>query len=189
MPSHYAEEWLSAIERTKRFHLKIPSHQIEVDKLFLTADRQAEFPHIIQREIGNLAPYDIVSQCLYISYRLAPILQEWLACPVLYTLGWIDDGTDKALFKFDDVFIAEKLKRGHTEGPVNIHAWLTLPSMEVIDAALPTTISVLQNIPECYGRVIAQPADELKIMTYKPMLIGPDFLLKSGIFKIFIETM
>jgi len=190
MSSHnYAAEWVSAIERTKRFHLKIPSHQMEIEKLFLTADRQAEFPHIIQQELGNVAPSDIVAQCLSISYRLAPILQKWLACPVLYTLGWIDDGTDKAIFKFDDAFIAEMLKCGHAGGSVNIHAWLTLPSMEVIDVALPTTISVLQNIPEVYGRAIAQPADKLKGMAYKPMLVGSDFLFKAGLFKIFIEAM
>jgi len=185
MSSNYSEEWASAIERTRRFHLRIPPHQMEIDKLFLTSERQAEFPRIIQREIGEIAPCDIVSQCLYISYRLAPILQKWLACPVLYTLGWIDYGADKAMFKFDDAFITEKIKRGYAGGSVNIHAWLTLPSMEVIDAALPTTISILQNIPECYGRVIAQSADELKGMSYKPMLVGSDFLFESGMFKIF----
>jgi hypothetical protein len=108
-------------------------------------------------------------------------VRELVGCPVLYTIGWVDDGTAKGMFKFDDAFISDKLKHGHSGGTVNIHAWLTLPSMEVIDVALATTIAVVQNIPEGYGGVFAQPADGLNGMAYKPMLVGPDFLRKTGL--------
>jgi len=186
-PHNYAAEWSAAVERTRRFSLRIPSHQIEVDQCFLTADRHAEFPYVVRQGLGDLDFSDVVAQCLSIHYRLAPIIQKWLACPVLYTLGWVNYGTDEAMFKFDDAFIAKMLKYGYAGGALDIHAWLTLPSMEVIDVALSTTIAVLQNMPEGYGGVIAQPADGLKGFAYKPMLVGSDFLFKSGLLKIFIE--
>lgn len=116
-------------------------------------------------------------------YRWYRVMEQWLGCPVLYTIGWVDDGTEKGMFKFDDAFIADKLNNGHAGGTVNIHAWLTLPSMEVIDVALITSIAVLQKLPEGHGGVLAQHPDELKGMAYKPMLVGPDFLRKSGILK------
>lgn len=104
-----------------------------------------------------------------------------MGCPVLYTLGWVDDGTDKGMFKFDEPFIAEKLKSGHVGGTVNMHAWLTLPSLEVIDVALVTSLAVLNGWDEGHGAVLAKHADEVTGMAYKPMLIGPDFLRKTGL--------
>ena len=179
--SNYATEWAAAVERTKRFGLDVPSHEVQLTKQYLTDERQPEFPYVVQRGLGDLDFSDVVAQCMAIHYRLAPVIQEWLGCPVLYTLGWIDDGTDTGMFKFDDDFIADKLKNGHAGGTVNLHAWLTLPSMEVIDMALATTIAVINKMPEGYGRVLARPADGLDGMAYKPMLVGPDFLRETGL--------
>ncbi|HCB1767018.1 TPA: hypothetical protein MYP38_004857 [Citrobacter braakii] len=53
--------------------------------------------------------------------------------------------------------------------------------MEVIDVALATTIAVVQKLPQGHGAVLAKHADELRGMAYKPMLVGPDFLRKSGL--------
>lgn len=180
---NYAAEWAAAVERTKRFDLDVPSHEVQSSHLYLTDARQAEFPYVVQRGLGELDTSDVVAQCMAIHYRLAPVIQEWLGCPVLYTIGWIDDDTETGMFKFDDPFIEEKLKNGHVGGTVNLHAWLTLPSMEVIDVALATTIAVLKKIPDGYGRVLARPADGLNGMAYKPMLVGSDFLRKTGLLR------
>ncbi|MFN1150169.1 hypothetical protein [Serratia liquefaciens] len=98
-----------------------------------------------------------------------------------YTLGWIDDGTPKGLHKFDDDFIAERLANGHQDDTINIHAWLTLPSMEIVDLTLSTTLSILQGRKEGEGGVIVKKADEITDFSYKPMLVGETFLSKSGI--------
>lgn len=108
-------------------------------------------------------------------------MTEWFRCPVLYTLGWIDDGSDEGLFKFDDAFIADKLRNVHMPGNVNIHAWLTLPSMEIIDVTLATTMAIAQGRPEQGGGVVMGYADEFKGLAYRPMLIGMDFLRRAGL--------
>lgn len=177
----YANEWAAAIERSKRYGLEVPPHDVQPAHRYLTSARQAEFPYVVQRGLGDLDFPDVVAQCMSIHYRLVPVLQEWFGCPVLYTIGWIDDGTDTGMFKFDDAFVADKLQNGHSSTTVNIHAWLTLPSMEVIDVALATTVAVLQNKPQGRGAVLAKHPDELRGMAYKPMLVGPDFLRKSGL--------
>jgi len=177
----YANEWTTAIERSKRFGLEVPGHEVQPTTRYLTEGRQAEFPHVVLRGLGDLDFSDVVAQCMSIHYRLVPVLEEWLQCPVVYTIGWIDDGTDKGMFKFDDAFVAEMLKNGFTGSTVNIHAWLTLPSMEVIDVALVTTIAVLKGWREGHGAVLAKYADEVTGMAYRPMLVGADFLLKTGL--------
>ncbi len=177
----YANEWAAAIERSKRFCLEVPSHEVQPAQRYLTDARHAEFPYVVQRGLGNLDFPDVVAQCMSIHYRLVPVLEKWLGCPVLYTIGWVDDGTDKGMFKFDDAFVADKLQNGHSSSTANIHAWLTLPSMEVIDVALVTTLAVLKGWKEGHGAVLAKHADEITGMAYKPMLVGPDFLRKSGL--------
>ena len=177
----YATEWAAAVARTKRFGLDVPTHLIEPERRYLTDQRHAEFPKVIRRDLGDLNLSDLLMQCMSIHYRLLPVLEKWLECPVLYTIGWVDDGTDTGMFKFDDGFIADKLEKGHTGSTINIHAWLTLPSMEVIDLALTTALAHMHGLREGHGEAIAGHADELTNMTYKPMLVGHDFLRKTGL--------
>lgn len=177
----YTTEWAVAVERSKQFDLAVPLHEVQPTHRYLTVARLTEFPYVVQRGLGDLDFPDVVTQCLSIHYRMVPVLEQWLEIPVLYTLGWIDDGTDKGMFKFDNAFIADKLKNGHASSAVNIHAWLTLPSMEVIDMALVTSLAVLKGWSKGHGGVLAKHADEITGMAYKPMLVGPDFLRKTGL--------
>lgn len=135
---------------------------------------------MLREGLGELELEEVMAQCLSINYRLRSVVQAWLGCPVLYTLGWIDDETERGMFRFDDVFIADMLRTGHKGGSVNIHAWLTLPSMEIIDVSLATTMGFAQKRPEMLGLAITRPADELNGMAYKPMLVGDEFLCKTG---------
>lgn len=177
----YIQEWSEATARTNRVGLTVPHYHVKPEIRYLTDERVKEFPYVVRECLGELDFEDVVAQCISIHYRLLPVIEQWLQCSVIYTLGWIDDGTDKGMFKFDDAFIVDKLKNGCLGGSVSIHAWLTLPSMEVIDVSIATSPSVLNNIPEGRGGVIAQHADVLKGMTYKPMLVGMDFLIKAGL--------
>jgi len=177
----YLQEWSQATERTIRLGLTAPNHQVNQNVQLLTENRLKEFGSIVANSLGELSPDDLVAQCISIHFQLLHAIEDWLQCPVIYTIGWIDDGSDKGMFKFDETFIIDKLKNGCTSGTVSIHAWLTLPSLEVIDVTLATSISRINNITEGYGGVIAQRADLLKGMAYKPMLVGIDFLKKSGL--------
>lgn len=175
----YAQEWYKAVARTTELGLTLPKHKVNTNIQILTDERQKAFHNVLKDSLGELNYKDVVAQCISIHYRLLPVIEKWLDCPVLYTLGWIDDGTDEGMFKFDDAFIMNKLQNGCSGDRVSMHAWLTLPSMEVIDVSLATSISVMNNLTEGHGGVIAKHADLLNGMTYKPMLIGVDFLRKS----------
>jgi hypothetical protein len=177
----YALEFAQAAERSKKFELDPPVFDIEPTRRWFDEDRLARFPNVLREGLGELGVEEVMAQCLSIHYRMRPIVQAWLGCPVLYTLGWIDDETDEGMFKFDDAFIANMLRTGHKGGSVNIHAWLTLPSMEIIDVSFATTLGIVQKRPEMLGRAITRPADELKGMAYKPMLVGDGFLRKTGL--------
>ena len=182
----YLDEWEIAIERTRRFNLTLPSLPGMTGRLF-DEKRQSEFPYVVREALGELEAEDLAAQCLSIHYRLAPIIEQWLGCPVAYTLGWVDDESENGLFRFGDAFIEETLNKPIAPGSsVKIHAWLTLPSMEIIDASLATSFSKAHHKPEWEGLVLTKHADELKGMAYKPVLVGDDFLHKAGLLHSFI---
>lgn len=179
----YKEEWQDALERTKRYGLNVPAdaYQQQQQK-YLTKEVHDRFPYVVRDAFGNLEYEDIVAQCMAIHYRLAPVMEDLLKCPVFFTIGWIDDGSEQGMFRFGEEFIQEHLNAPKTTvgGQANLHAWLTLPSMEVIDISLVTTIVVLQKLDKGHGGVLAGPADDFNGFAYKPMLVGTDFLRKAG---------
>ncbi|WP_025139586.1 hypothetical protein [Achromobacter sp. DH1f] len=177
----YAADWTEALDRSARFGLKVPEMVAPGEERYLTSQRQAEFPYVIRRALGDLTVDDLVCQCMAINIRLRAVLQEWLGCEVYYTIGWVDTDAGAPLFQFDDAFIAEKLANGHPGGEIGLHAWVTLPSLEVIDVSLATSFAVLQNRKDGHGGVIASHPDTLRGFAYRPMLVGDDFLRKTGI--------
>jgi hypothetical protein len=64
---------------------------------------------------------------------------------------------------------------------MNVHAWLTLPSMEIIDATLATTMAIAQGRPEQGGGVVMGHADGFTGFAYRPMLVGADSLQRAGL--------
>lgn len=66
---NYATEWGTAVERSKRFDLAVPTHEVQPTHRYLTGAQQAEFPYVVQRGLGDLDFPDVVAQCLPIHYH------------------------------------------------------------------------------------------------------------------------
>ncbi|EMX4958083.1 TPA: hypothetical protein QHC21_002963 [Raoultella planticola] len=64
---------------------------------------------------------------------------------------------------------------------MDIHAWLTLPSYEIIDLTLSTTFAINNNQPENAGIFIAKKADDVTGLIYRPMLVGDEYLKQIGV--------
>jgi hypothetical protein len=177
----YTSEWKDAVARTERHGLDVPPHTLTSERYFSNPKTLAEFPYVLRDGLGELDIADVAAKCMSIHYAMIPVVEAWLGVPPLYTIGWVDDGTDRGLFRFDESFITEKIRSGHKSGSINIHAWLTLPSLEIIDVALMTSFAVAQKKPEWLGSALTKYADDLQGVAYKPMLVGTDFLRKTGL--------
>lgn len=64
---------------------------------------------------------------------------------------------------------------------MNFHAWLTLPSMEIIDLTLATTYAVNSGTDDGLRTAMLGPPESFLPLAYKPMLVGVGFLDKVGI--------
>lgn len=181
--STYHYEWRGAVRRAKKFKLHTPekSNQKPHAVRYLSSDNMVRLAELYQRVIGTRRPEEVAGQCVSVHLETQAAVSELLGCEVFFTLGWVylsETGTE--WFKFDDQFIANSLQNG-LAGKVSLHAWLTLPSMEIIDASLATSIAVSRNQLEGLGGLTFKHADELTGgVRYKPMLVGEDFLLRTG---------
>lgn len=124
-------------------------------------------------------------QCLKWSHYLAPHLEQKLGRRVWLTIGqiWVDD---RALFSPTWRDLRKWAKRGITidemrkrgSSGINLHAWLTVDSGEVIEPTLMTSIAT--SSPDKYPHFLGaigwgQPTDILSDHKYFPMAVGAEF--------------
>jgi hypothetical protein len=114
-------------------------------------------------------------------------IEAWLGRDAVSTIGWVIE-KGHHLFEFDDNLVEKLLQHGHQGGPVKIHAWLTLPTMEIIDLTLAATTAVLRKQPRLEGSVIASRVDQLHGLIYKPILVGTEFIRRTGLVRFVLRA-
>ncbi|NQD80991.1 hypothetical protein HP436_12470 [Pseudomonas sp. CrR14] len=73
------------------------------------------------------------------------------------------------------------MREGMPSHALNLHAWLTLPSLEVIDITFGTTYGVVRNASDFIGRMCFMHPDDMTAgMQYHPQLIGETYLERIG---------
>ena len=63
---------------------------------------------------------------------------------------------------------------------LQLHAWLTLPTMEILDFSLATTISFVENNKSLTGRLVYGFPNHFGNVSYQPQLVGENFLERIG---------
>jgi hypothetical protein len=180
--STYLEELTLAITRTQEHGLKVPVFHAEPARRLLNKRTIGSISQLVSSMYFGDIVKNFNKKCLSVNRRMAPAISKLLGCEVLYTLGRIERIVEGGYCSgFDDEFISSKLLLKHNEPSIDIHAWLTLPSMELIDLTIFTTVGKAKSIPSWYGEAILRHADEITDMSYKPVLVGDDFLVKAHI--------
>jgi len=174
----YKHEFKSAMERTLQFGLSLPVVEFEKSTV-LTPDNWKKMNHIVEEYFSNLNVMDVATHCLPVHLDVMSLFHEH-NIPCVFTLGYVFHEGKKRHFMTESE-LKTICERGVDGTTVNIHAWLTLPSMEVIDLTYWTTFSYATNNSERLGELVIQSDDEELEVVYHPLLIGEDWLYKSGI--------
>jgi hypothetical protein len=178
MNTTYKNRFETAYKRTQKFNLNPPKVKYSNDS-FLSKEFLNKIPILIYEEFGMINEKEVFANCMGFHYKLKPFFEYQLSSDVYFTLGYVTIN-DERFFYLDDSIIENMLQNGLQQNPT-IHAWLTLPTMEILDFTLSITYYKLKNIEEGMGRVISTHADKLKDgMAYHPVLIGDMFLRKIG---------
>jgi hypothetical protein len=180
----YKERFMTAIKRTQNFDLSLPQIQFSKGKL-LTDELHSKFPFMLRDEVGEVGIEELVGECLSIHLRLREPLSRIVNAPCIYTIGYVETA-ERNMFHQTDESLKALLRDGMQSLTLNIHAWLTLPTMEIVDFSLPTTYAVVNRDQQGVGAIIANHPDSLvRGLKYHPMLVGVDFLRRIGALKDF----
>lgn len=124
------------------------------------------------------------AQCLKWSHALRPLVEEAIGHPVVLTVGQLYY-QGKAVFNPT----REDFAKWHRHGfqiddfrnrlGFNLHAWYTLPTMEVLDLTLCSSIAAVQKEPDpgMVGMIIGGWPDMMApTHRYVPMAVGDEYV-------------
>lgn len=183
----YEAKFKEALERTRKFGLTVPTEFPLSQNLFLNEKAKRQLPFVIRGELGVLDEDEIFLQCLSLNIRLKSAFSKYFKCPVFYTIGYVGV-KDHFMFKQTEDSLLSMLKNGIAGPSVSLHAWLTLPSMEILDFSISTSYGRVNGIKEMMGAALALHPSELKGgMLYHPMIVGEEFLHKIGAMRLYVD--
>jgi len=176
----YASDFAAAIERTRRLGLgDVPFKP--VTQRLLTPEAIEELGKVVQAQFQGLDPKVWTEHCFVIHNAVAQSAAAVLNAPTYLTVGDVQV-SGQWVYGADEDRIAELAKAGEQDGNlVALHAWITLPSMEIMDLTLATSIGIQENMPELIGSAILKHCDELSQgLAYRPLVVGTRFLTRIG---------
>lgn len=180
----YKAEFIEALNRTERLGLTKPSITMTTE-MFLDQKTLNALPQAIYKKMGDISVDDLAAQCLSIHFKIKPVIEEAIGCKAFYTIGWVSYEKN-SIFQQTEESLASMLENGITGSSVSLHAWLTLPSMEILDFSLPTTYAKIHKMKDGIGGAITMHPSKLTGgMMYHPMIIGEEFLLKTGAMRFY----
>lgn len=180
----YDEEFSTAARLGRSQKLDIPfvkpistrylnSHNsIELSKLFV---RYSGFPN-------PLWTTKIVMQCITAHFLLLDDVERVLHSKPVLTLGWVEMG-QRRFFECDKNDVLSWLKHGvPNPKAVNLHVWLTLQSMEIIDFTFVPSHTIVNKLPtKDLGFDVGHWTEFLDERRYHPIIVGNDIPQRLGL--------
>lgn len=177
---NYTQEFRTALTSSVELGLAVPNVVFTPVRLY-SDDKFKQIIDLLYQKIGNSdGTINLVGQCLNIHGNIRKDVELALGCGAHLTIGYIQEIEEK-FFEFSYSDAAEWLKKGIDINRVNLHAWLTLDSMELIDLTWPSTRAKIFKIQEDYGTIITKhPDDFTNALQYHPLIISNDFPIRIG---------
>lgn len=183
---HAARRYEVAFEAAQARSLVWGLHRSRFDSTparFASQDVIAMVRHELAHAIGDIRADMFVWQRFGITTAVRSLLESILRVPLVYTLGYVQHGNQK-LFYTSSEELERMLLPGHAANTqIDLHAWLTLPSHEVIDITYWAAFPDLCSRSERESRVLFVHPGQLKGRSYHPQLIGEEFVRKVGALK------
>ncbi len=177
----YKEEFDLSIDRTNRFSLGnvICKHQ---ENMLLSDDDGRLLSDVFFNTFGWFDPNDLMAKCFSIHYKILKPIELALNVKPIYTIGYLESNGKYIYKKSEDELLAIMKQDYKYGGELNMHAWITLPSMEIIDYTLATTIAFVKNMDSSIGQIYCGYADGInEKLKYHPMLVGEGCFRSMGL--------
>lgn len=183
MDTKYKIAFDTAIIRTGANGLICPSW-IDHSTPIITEERKAELTQLLIYFNTHERAGVLASQCVDFNMKVKSCVEELLDTEVYLTSGGLATNRNVQLSSLTEAalrtFLSTPIRLSENE-PIPFHTWLTLPTYEVLDLTLATSFATALNRPDLKHQVWAGFPSSLQYV-YQPMIVGEDFLRKSGAF-------
>lgn len=146
----------------------------------LAAEKSLEISKYVQSVLGRRSASQISQQCIAVAFFMKEELESILNAPITFTLGYVELN-HRNVFYTPEAELKALLNKPLTHGTLNLHAWLTTPSYEIIDPTFWTTYGVVNSDPDCIGLVMMQHYSLFnEYVIHHPQLVGEEYLYNIG---------
>jgi hypothetical protein len=137
----------------------------------------------LHRAVGHLNEDVVATQRFGITAMVRTLLEAELKVPLAYTLGYIRQNGQR-LCCTPIAGLEQMLRTGIAPGArVSLHAWLTLPSHEIIDVSFWALFPDLGCADEREMRSLFMHPDQMPGRSYHPQWVGDGFVRRIGVLK------
>lgn len=179
MLQEYKSNLKQALKRSQSFLREDPDFYIETTgPQFINNESYSLLMKYLNEKVYSLPKEQVAQQCLHWSVKTQEDIERLLKCPALLTFGYIETYGKKNYYS-----PLEEIDTWSTLPPApsrNIHGWLTLPSLEVIDITMMASYKVLD--PEYFPGYsyrychVTTHTESSPIIRYFPQYAGLYFL-------------
>lgn len=179
----YEARFLEAIERSERLGFAPPMITTTQPHVLNKASVQKAILDLMVDYLGNPPnPRMLIGTCLATHMNLRGTLEKIVNTKAFFTLGHVRVGNSH-YHEFSENDVVNWMKHGIPDlSEFKGHAWLTLPSMEIVDFTFTptaTSISMRDTGDVCVGAIADYPSN-LNNMDYHPVIVGEDIVSKIG---------
>ena len=183
----YKKEFIEAFARAKR----LGNDQGDISyasfsSKLLAGSTLESLLTLLQKVLGSMTPETVAGNCLNVSLLLKNLIEDELNLKTYFTLGSFRM-SGKSSFEFTENELKQWIQYGIPDfANIDIHAWLTLESLEIIDATIATTIGIACDVPDAVGGLIyGLPSDISVDLSFHPVVVGAEILSDIGAAKAF----
>ncbi|MEI2457488.1 hypothetical protein [Lysobacter firmicutimachus] len=177
----YEAKLMAAHARTALAGLQPPPFTAESVR-YAPATAQQVHRHI-SRTLGHLSEDLVVRQRFGLVLLMRGLLERELRVPLTYTLGYVYQ-CGQRLYHTPIVGLEQMLLTGIAPGArISLHAWLTLPSHEVVDLTFWAAFPAFASEQERIHRGLFMHPSQMAARSYHPQWVGDGFVRRIGILK------
>lgn len=183
----YPDRYRTAANASKRLGLSVP-FCTPSPMSPITDDTKRQIASYFVNQVGFPEPgwqEKIVLQCLSAHFIALSALSKVCGSDVAFTIGWVSFDSGDEFFKFSRKDFKNWLRYGVPNfNKAPIHAWITLPNMEVIDFTFATSYFVVNDHP------VTEPAfdigfeEKMSGRHYHPIAVGNDLLQRLNLIQM-----
>ena len=172
----YRKEFLKALDYSEQKGFAVPMWcqlrpPLEIIPC-LNPTTRTVLDNLFDKLMKESGPPLFIGQCMNVSRIVFEWIKRLMGSESAITLGWVEDRENK-LFRFTSDDLDRWIGEGISDPlKMNIHVWITLPGLEIVDFSLPVSIN---HFDSSYPSIPIIDRWEKSRYRYHPIAVCNDF--------------